>query len=96
MRKLPTGRERTTWLAIPVLKKLPIATAIIVLSLMITTPAQAKPAYYQQTVTGSTLAQCNTAGSQLAQQKRAQGYLVTWTGCGHQNFGYVGVVSWSD
>ncbi|SFJ15835.1 hypothetical protein [Amycolatopsis regifaucium] len=78
------------------LKKLLTATAFIVLSTTVTAPAQAVPAYYQQTVTGSTLAECNAAGSQLAQQKRAQGYLVTWTGCGHQGFGYVGLVSWSD
>ncbi|WP_191257766.1 hypothetical protein [Amycolatopsis oliviviridis] len=78
------------------LKKPRTATAIIALSLTIATPAQATPAYYQQTITGSTLAQCNTAGSQLAQQKRAEGYLVTWTGCGYQNFAYVGVVGWSD
>ncbi|AUI59604.1 hypothetical protein BKN51_16165 [Amycolatopsis sp. BJA-103] len=83
-------------MAVPVLKKLLTTTAITVLSLTATTPAQAIPAYYQQTITGSTLAQCNAAGSQLAQQKRAEGYLVTWTGCGHQNFGYVGVVGWSD
>ncbi|ANN17216.1 hypothetical protein SD37_17245 [Amycolatopsis orientalis] len=83
-------------MAHPVLKKLFAAMAITVLSITVTAPAQAVPAYYQQTVTGSTLAECNAAGSQLAQQKRAQGYLVTWTGCGHQGFGYVGLVSWSD
>ncbi|SEB32431.1 hypothetical protein SAMN04489729_0268 [Amycolatopsis lurida] len=82
-------------LAAPVLKKLCAAAAITLLPVVITTPAQAAT-YYQQTVTGSTLAQCNATGSQLAQQKRAEGYLVTWTGCGHQNFGYIGVVAWSN
>ncbi len=84
------------WFAAPVLKKLCAATAIPLLSLAITTPAQAATSYYQQTVTGSTLAQCNANGSQLAQQKRAEGHLVTWTGCGYKNFSYVGVVGWSN
>ncbi|MFD6066614.1 MULTISPECIES: hypothetical protein [Amycolatopsis] len=76
------------------LKKLCAAAAIALLPVVIPTPAQAAT-YYQQTVTGSTLAQCNEIGFQLAQQKRAEGHLVTWTGCGYKNFGYIGVVAWS-
>ncbi|MEU3622163.1 hypothetical protein BS329_34255 [Amycolatopsis coloradensis] len=76
--------------------KLTTAVAVAVMSLAFAAPANAETRYYQQTVTGSTKAECETAGSQLAQQKRAEGFLVTWTGCGYRNFQYSGLVGWSD
>ena len=75
------------------LKKL---AAVIALSFAVFAAPAHATAYYQQTVTGSTKAQCEVAGSQLAQQKRNEGYLVTWIGCGYSNFQYSGVVGWSD
>ena len=78
------------------LKKLAATAAVAAVSLSLATPASASTRYYQQTVTGPTRSQCETAGSQLAQQKRAEGYLVTWIGCGYRNFQYEGVVGWSN
>ncbi|MFJ7217119.1 hypothetical protein [Amycolatopsis sp. NPDC098790] len=73
-----------------------LATAVVVLSAVLAAPAQAATKYYQQTVTGSTQAQCEAAGTALAQQKQAEGYLVTWVGCGYSNFRWAGLVGWSD
>ncbi len=78
-------------------KTLTTGLAVIgVAAALLATPAQAATRYYQQTVTGSTQAQCEAAGSQLAQQKMAEGYLVTWIGCGYSNFRWAGLVGWSD
>ncbi|UJW31626.1 hypothetical protein L3Q67_41750 [Saccharothrix sp. AJ9571] len=77
-------------------KKLFASVTLVAAALVVAAPAHAETRYYQQTVTGLTKAECEAAGSQLAQQKRAEGYLVTWIGCGYQNFQYTGLVSWSD
>jgi hypothetical protein len=75
-----------------------LATGAAVLSAVITlaAPANAATRYYEQTVTGSTQAACEAAGTALAQQKRAEGYLVTWIGCGWSDFRWAGLVGWSD
>jgi hypothetical protein len=80
-------------------KKPAVVSAALVslaVTLTVAAPANAATRYYQQTVTGSTQAECEAAGSQLAQQKMAEGYLVTWIGCGRSNFRWAGLVSWSD
>ncbi|GAB2793411.1 hypothetical protein [Amycolatopsis magusensis] len=76
-------------------KKLFTSAALVATALAVAAPAHAETTYYQQLVTGPTKAECEATGSQLAQQKRAEGYLVTWIGCGYQNFQYSGLVSWS-
>ncbi|WP_410567337.1 hypothetical protein [Amycolatopsis sp. cmx-4-61] len=76
-----------------------LATAVAVLSVAAATlaaPADAATRYYQETVSGGTKSACEAAGSQLAQQKMAEGYLVTWIGCTYSNFYFYGVVRWSD
>jgi hypothetical protein len=77
-------------------KKVAVAGIAVFASLALAAPAHAATRYYQQTVTGSTQAECEATGSQLAQQQMAQGYLVTWIGCGYSNFRWAGLVSWSD
>jgi uncharacterized low-complexity protein len=77
-------------------KKLTLAAAILSAAVVsLAAPAQAATRYYQQAVSGASQQECDAAGSQLAQQKMAEGYLVTWVGCGHSNFHWVGTVSWS-
>lgn len=76
-----------------------LATAVAVLSIAAVTlaaPVDAATRYYQQTVSGGTKSACETTGWQLAQQKTAEGYLVTWIGCEYSNFYFYGVVRWSD
>jgi hypothetical protein len=73
-----------------------VSAAVVSLAVAVAAPAQAATRYYQQTVTGFSQAECEATGSQLAQQKMAEGYLVTWVGCGRSNFRWAGVVAWSD
>ncbi|GHF91428.1 MULTISPECIES: hypothetical protein [Amycolatopsis] len=76
-----------------------LATAVAVMSIAavsLAAPADGATRYYQQTVSGATKPECDTAGWQLAQQKMAEGYLVTWIGCAYSNFAFRGTVSWSD
>ncbi|WP_410671444.1 hypothetical protein [Amycolatopsis sp. cmx-4-68] len=80
-------------------KKPAVVSAALVslaVTLTVAAPANAATRYYQQSVSGASQMECEAAGSQLAQQKMAEGYLVTWVGCGHSNFHWVGVVAWSD
>jgi hypothetical protein len=78
-------------------KKLAIAAAVASAAAVVSfaAPAQAATRYYQQAVSGASQQECNAAGTQLAQQKMAEGYLVTWVGCAHQNFHWEGSVAWS-
>jgi uncharacterized low-complexity protein len=76
-------------------KKLAITAAVVSAAVVsLAAPAQAATRYYQQAVSGASQQECDAAGTQLAQQKAAEGYLVTWVGCAHSNFHWVGSVIW--
>ncbi len=77
-------------------KKLATGVAVVTAAIALAAPAHGATRYHQQSVSGASQAECNAAGNQLAQQKQAQGYLVTWVGCAHQNFHWEGAVYWSD
>ncbi|WP_410574929.1 hypothetical protein [Amycolatopsis sp. cmx-4-61] len=75
-------------------KKLAASAAMLSALVVLAAPAEAATRYYSQTVTGTTQSQCETDGWALAQQKQAEGYLVTWIGCGYSDFHWAGVVGW--
>ncbi|WP_410592700.1 hypothetical protein [Amycolatopsis sp. lyj-23] len=77
-------------------KHLAASAAIVSALVAFAAPAGAATRYYSQTVTGTTQAQCEADGWALAQQKQAEGYLVTWIGCGYSNFRWAGVLGWHD